>query len=214
MTPTVSMRPNVSDRFRETLFVDRFHGSRPIGKRETETVAYWRGRASSLPPTPCLAERSQDALLRLPAGPEWLMVGRLPLRQSRRRSRPDEGEGALQRHLIKLAEAVGWRADHPRDLKRRLVNASGRGFPDLVLARPPRLVAMELKSDGEHPRDDHEAWLDAWAACSGAESYAFEASQIDEAERVLTRRRPSTAAEPTLSGGVLRCAPPHRAADG
>ena len=40
MTPTVSMRPNVSDRFRETLFVDRFHGSRPIGKRETETVAY------------------------------------------------------------------------------------------------------------------------------------------------------------------------------
>ena len=195
---------------------------------KTETVAYWRGRASSLPPTPCLAERSQDALLRLPAGPEWLMVGRLPLRQSRRRSRPDEGEGALQRHLIKLAEAVGWRAYHPRDLKRRLVNASGRGFPDLVLARPPRLVAMELKSDGEHPRDDHEAWLDAWAACSGAESYAFEASQIDEAERVLTRRRsradperwratvarPSTAAEPTLSGGVLRCAPPHRAADG
>ena len=80
MTPTVSMRPNVSDRFRETLFVDRFHVSRPIGKRETETVAYWRGRASSLPPTPCLAERSQDALLRLPAGPEWLMVGRLPLR--------------------------------------------------------------------------------------------------------------------------------------
>ena len=33
MTPTVSMRPTVSDRFRETLFVDRFHVSRPIGKR-------------------------------------------------------------------------------------------------------------------------------------------------------------------------------------
>ena len=116
------------------------------------------------------------------------MVGRLPLRRARRRSRPDEGEGTLQRHLIKLAEAVGWRVYHARDLKRRLVNASSRGFPDLVLARPPRLVAMELKSDGERPRGDQEAWLDAWAACPGAESYAFEASQIDEAERVLTRR--------------------------
>ena len=116
------------------------------------------------------------------------MVGRLPLRRARRRSQPDAGEGALQRHLIKLAEAVGWRVFHARDLKRQLVNASGRGFPNLVLARPPRLVAMELKSDGDRPRDDQEAWLDAWAACPGAESYVFEASQIDEAERVLTRR--------------------------
>ena len=119
---------------------------------------------------------------------EGLMVERLPMRRARRRSQPDAGEGALQRHLIRLAEAVGWRVFHARDLKPPTRERLRSRLSDLVLARPPRLVAMELKSDGDRPRDDQEAWLDAWAACPGAESYVFEASQIDEAERVLTRR--------------------------
>ena len=56
MTPNVSMRPIVSDRFREALFVDRFHVSHPIGKRGTETVAYRQGQEPPFPPS--LEERA------------------------------------------------------------------------------------------------------------------------------------------------------------
>ena len=68
MTPTVSMRPTVSDRFRETLFVDRFHVSRPIGKRGNGNGRNSSGAGTTVSTFPSRASHGRaDAMTKHPA---------------------------------------------------------------------------------------------------------------------------------------------------
>lgn len=73
-------------------------------------------------------------------------------------------ERDLQRTIVELAHLTGWRVHHVRTA----ANQRGRwetpiqgdpGFPDLVLAKPGRLVIAELKSDTGKLSPDQEAWL-------------------------------------------------------
>ena len=49
--------------------------------------------------------------------------------------------------------------------------ADGKGFPDLVLLRE-KIVAAEVKGDGDSLRPEQEAWLEAFSR-AGAEAYVW-----------------------------------------
>ena len=70
--------------------------------------------------------------------------------------------------LLQWAKALGWRCFHVRTSGR--MNYSGqpiptvqgdKGFPDLVLAKPPRLIFAELKVGKGKVRTEQQQWLAA-----------------------------------------------------
>ncbi len=67
-------------------------------------------------------------------------------------------EKQLQAQVVQLARLTGWRCYHTFDSRR-----SAPGFPDLVLARPPRLIFAELKSEKGRLRPAQVEWLEALA---------------------------------------------------
>jgi hypothetical protein len=81
-----------------------------------------------------------------------------------------------------LAKRLGYRAFHCRRS-----TGSERGFPDWILLRPPRAVAIELKTGTRQPTPAQQDWLDDFAAC-GIEAFVFRPSQRDEIVRVLEAR--------------------------
>lgn len=89
--------------------------------------------------------------------------GRDVVRQRKRRTE----EQAWQKQVEKLARMFHWRHYHTW-----LSLHSAAGFPDLILVKPPRLIAAELKRDGEQPTADQRAWLADLAAC-GVECYVW-----------------------------------------
>lgn len=73
-------------------------------------------------------------------------------------------EAHLQAQVIDLARFRGWRVAHFRPAMttqgwRTAVSADGAGFPDLVLVREDRLMAVELKSERGWLTDEQAAWL-------------------------------------------------------
>lgn len=103
---------------------------------------------------------------------------------------------ALQKAIIDLAHMLGWRAAHfPAVLTkhgwRTPVAADGKGFPDLLLVRD-RVVAIEVKGDGDRMRPEQKEWMSAFAL-AGVEALVvtprmWEAGAVEE---VLSRRRPA-----------------------
>lgn len=77
-----------------------------------------------------------------------------------------EREAGFQRYVIDLAERNGWLVYHIRDSRAVVNNATGAGFPDLVMAHPTRtlLVIAELKQDRRYPRANQRTWLAALGA--------------------------------------------------
>jgi len=73
-------------------------------------------------------------------------------------------ESQLQTAVIDTAHLLGFLVAHfrPAETKkgwRTPVQADGKGFPDLVLVRPPRLLFVELKAKGKKPTPEQEDWL-------------------------------------------------------
>jgi len=94
---------------------------------------------------------------------------------------PPQTERSWQQQVYDAARVLGWRAYHTRDSR-----GSAEGFPDLILVRRPRVIAVELKRDGLDATDAQRAWLDDFAA-SGVETYCWHPSDWSEVERVLGR---------------------------
>jgi hypothetical protein len=67
-------------------------------------------------------------------------------------------EKQLQEAVIELAEWLGWLSYHTYDSRR-----SQPGFPDLILVRRDRCIAVELKSERGKVTADQQTWLDALA---------------------------------------------------
>lgn len=102
-------------------------------------------------------------------------------------SRPLERD--VQATIIDLAHAYGWRVAHFRPARtdkgwRTPVSADGKGFPDLVLVRD-RVIFVELKREGEHPRPDQVEWLNGLSR-AGAEVYVWTLADFDEAASILS----------------------------
>src|SRR5690606_644046 len=82
----------------------------------------------------------------------------------------------LQKGIIELARRHGWIAAHFTAVRtehgwRVPVAADGKGFPDLILVRD-RLVAVEVKGDGDQLRPDQKRWLAA-LRISGVEAHVW-----------------------------------------
>jgi hypothetical protein len=78
-------------------------------------------------------------------------------------------EAGFQAQVIGLARVYGWRIYHAPDNRpagrsgkpQRLAAPEGRGFPDLVLVKGPRLIFAELKTRTGRLQPGQEEWLEA-----------------------------------------------------
>jgi len=97
-------------------------------------------------------------------------------------------ESQFERQVKQLAALFGyayyhtWRSIHSPD-----------GYPDCCLAKPGRLVFIELKSEKGKVSDKQQEWLDTLEA-AGAEAYVFRPSQFDELVEILRNKPRSCAA--------------------
>lgn len=90
-------------------------------------------------------------------------------------------EAQWLKQVRQLAELLGWTFYHPW-----LSRFSPRGFPDIVLCRPPRLLFAELKTDTGRLTPDQERWIELLRACR-QEVYVWRPSDWDEMVAVLHR---------------------------
>lgn len=102
-------------------------------------------------------------------------------------------EAGFQNQVIKLARLGGWgifHAPHGGDRDRFAFGQipEGKGFPDLVLARPPELLFRELKTDKGRMGAGQPEWLAALEAC-GADVGVWRPRDIDEITERLLRPR-------------------------
>lgn len=89
-------------------------------------------------------------------------------------------EKDLQRQVLDLAKLFGWRPYHPF-----LSKWSEKGFPDLTLVRPPRLVFAELKRDKAKTTPAQDEWLQLLGACLGVETYVWRPQDLEQIAVVL-----------------------------
>jgi hypothetical protein len=93
-------------------------------------------------------------------------------------------EAELQNLVIETAQVLRWRVAHFRPARtsqgwRTPVQADGKGFPDLVLVRGPRLVVAELKSATGRLTDDQRVWLGDFDAVPGVEVHVVRPADVD-----------------------------------
>lgn len=134
-----------------------------------------RGVASRLPVDARLPRRPGmgDTAAAADRGVAYLAVERRPFRREPVAQHVTDlrcavTERELQTAVIECARLLGWRVAHFRPALtargwRTPVEGDGAGFPDLVLARPGRLIFAELKSERGRVSDEQNAWLDALA---------------------------------------------------
>lgn len=109
-------------------------------------------------------------------------------------------ETDLLSQVIDLAHLYGWKLAHFRPAMtkwgwRTAVSGDGKGFPDCVLVRPPRLIFAELKAEDGKLRPEQEEWLELLRECQRqaepygrllmAEVYVWRPSQFDEIRGIL-----------------------------
>ncbi|HEY0891272.1 MAG TPA: VRR-NUC domain-containing protein [Nocardioides sp.] len=98
-------------------------------------------------------------------------------------------EAEWQRQVLALAERHGWRSMHVRRSQARAgrwsTTTSVAGWPDLLLWRPGRVVAAELKAENGALSLAQRAVLDELAE-AGLEVHVWKPSDLDEVLAVLT----------------------------
>lgn len=86
-------------------------------------------------------------------------------------------EADWQKAIVETAILRGWLVYHTHDSR-----SSERGFPDLVLVRPPRLIFAELKNEKNKLSHDQEMWMAALKVVA--------LSAREQAEAILTEGLP------------------------
>ena len=89
-------------------------------------------------------------------------------------------EAAFQRTVVDLAAWRGWRSYHTHDSRR-----SAPGFPDLVLVRSDRLLAVELKTRTGRVTDAQRRWLAALSCVPGISCHLWRPADWPEITTVL-----------------------------
>lgn len=108
--------------------------------------------------------------------------GRAPRRVSATSGASDIAltEKEWSRQVRELAELLGWAVYHPW-----LSIHSPRGWPDLALCRPPRLILAELKTEKGKVTPAQGRWLGLLAECPGVEAHLWRPSDLDAITGVL-----------------------------
>lgn len=89
-------------------------------------------------------------------------------------------EKEFLRQVRDLAKIYHWRFYHPF-----LSKWSERGYPDITLIRPPRLIFAELKTDKGVMTDSQKEWADLLKECDGIEYYLWRPSDFEEIVKIL-----------------------------
>jgi hypothetical protein len=92
-------------------------------------------------------------------------------------------EKQFQAQVVELAGVLRWATYHPW-----LSVHSPRGWPDLALCRPPRLVLAELKSEKGKVTPAQDQWLELLGRCPGVEVYVWRPSDWDAVVECLGAR--------------------------
>jgi hypothetical protein len=104
---------------------------------------------------------------------------------------------AWQRTVIEYAALMGWSHWHDMlpaaQVQRNCPNCRGAanlpvmldGWPNLWLARPPRLIVVELKGERGRLTDSQRTWLELFRRCPGIEVYVWRPSSWHEIEFAL-----------------------------
>ena len=93
-------------------------------------------------------------------------------------------ERELQDAVVEMALLLGYLVYHTHDSRH-----SAKGFPDLVLCKPRRLIFAELKDEHRAVTKEQEQWLEALRAC-GLETWVWrpESWTSGLVEQVLRKR--------------------------
>lgn len=84
-------------------------------------------------------------------------------------------EKQMSKAVIDLAHLHGWKVAHFHTAQGKEgryitpVAGDGKGFPDLVLVRPPKILFAELKVAYNRTTEEQDAWLDLLGECVPAE---------------------------------------------
>ncbi len=90
-------------------------------------------------------------------------------------------EKEFQKQVIDLARIYHWDYYHTfYSLK------SQRGYPDLILIKPPNLLVVELKANYGKLSVFQEKWLKLFGDC-GVETYCWKPDNFDEIVRRLSK---------------------------
>jgi hypothetical protein len=127
-----------------------------------------------------------------------------------------ESEADFTTAVIDLARLYGWRSLHIRPAQtargwRTPVQGDGKGFPDLVLVRPPEIIFAELKTPRGRLSPEQGEWISSLAEVGirllrgrspdfrpAFDVYVWTPDQWDELrERLAPRKLGVLAAAPT-----------------
>ena len=102
-------------------------------------------------------------------------------------------EADWQKTVIDYAHMQGWIVAHFRPARtekgwRTAVSADGKGFPDLVLVRPPRVIFSEIKGATGELSYNQIPWWQALAQCPGIEYYVWRPRDWGTVQWVLARK--------------------------
>jgi len=107
-------------------------------------------------------------------------------------------EATFQQRLIKALQENGWKVCEFRkarikkggiDVYRTPFGADGMGFPDLIAARPPRVLFIENKSDSGQASPEQIKWLLLLSKCQGVETYCWQPAHWDTIYEVIKNDR-------------------------
>lgn len=102
-------------------------------------------------------------------------------------------ESAFQKQVIDLAHQFGWTVAHFRaalsQKGRWLTPLQGdaKGFPDLVLLKPPSLIFAELKAERGVLSDEQAAWISRLAQVPGVKAVIWKPRDWDDIVTELRR---------------------------
>lgn len=101
-------------------------------------------------------------------------------------------EREFQAQVLALAHFYRWRSAHWHDSRRQVRpgvhvgDKDAAGFPDIVLARPPELLIIELKAEKGRLSPAQREWLQLLEMC-GVEVHVWRPSSWPEIEKRLQR---------------------------
>lgn len=99
-------------------------------------------------------------------------------------------EADFQRQVTDLATILGWEWVHFRPARTAhgwatpVSGPLGKGWPDLILVKPGRRIAAELKADKGHAAGDQLVVLNALAA-AGFETHVWWPKDIEAIAEIL-----------------------------